>query len=721
MSIENPFVLEDDFYQRDLDFAKHWMEQNALALHKLRGISMDEAREFIKETVKPTGKRPFKDVGLNYLKRDQKTLDRAPARMGLYRYLKEAIDEGDIIAPTLTRYVHPSIKESPLVDSIDNNVAHRAINKKAYFAAQMAGDMNLAIAKDGEQTNNKLSNNALSGAHVSASTILHNKTAHSSLTSTCRITSGYGNANNEKLISGNRHYHSVDVTYNNITSIVYLTDLDAVRTIMDKYKLHYPTPKEVYDVIMDKASRYWRNKEGAAFIKEYLDKLEPVELAAILYVGDLWHIKEYNDAFMRTFIGDLIKRGEVEHPEAETIIKNADDDFKSLANQLQGNEMLGVDINRAKGQPVYGKVASTIKNVEEALLKYADFIRVFFCTKNVPASLSYFPHSLRDTVLASDTDSTIFTVQEWVKWYKGDYVMDELGNSIFAIMTFIASQNIVHILMLMSANIGVERKRLKQIAMKNEYRFDGFGVTNRTKHYYALIGCQEGNVFKEYSQEIKGVGLKSSAVPKDIMEAAADFMRKIIADTIEGKSISMIEIINKIIETEDNIYNKVKSNSSEYFTFQQIKSADSYKLAPHQSPYQHYTMWKEVFAPKYGETQPPPYTALKVNADINTPREFQTWLDGIEDRALARRFEAWCEKNGKRDVKTFYLPLDIVSAKGVPDEIFPLIDIRRIMLDNMSVFYAVLETLNISVVDKNITTLISDFAKGAIAVPNNGL
>ena len=49
--------------------------------------------------------------------------------------------------------------------------------------------------------------------------------------------------------------------------------------------------------------------------------------------------------------------------------------------------------------------------------------------------------------------------------------------------------------------------------MKNEYKFDVFVPTQVAKHYYASIGCQEGNLYKAQEPEIKGVHLKSSNAP----------------------------------------------------------------------------------------------------------------------------------------------------------------------------------------------------------------
>lgn len=712
MSTDNPFILPVTEYKRDLNFLNHYVEQSATYLSQMRGISREEAIAFVKLKIVPNAEHAFKDVPIEHTAKTP-TGDREIQSSGLASYIFDAVKNRDIIAPTLTRYIHPEILESPLVSSIDKNVANRNVNKKMMFEARARDDEALAIAKNGEQTGNKLSNNALSGAHVSASTPLFNKTGHSSLTSTCRITSGFGNANNEKLLSGNRHYWHYTVALNNIASITTNTDYEQFEAVMRKYNLHYPTNDETFDVIAFSALQYMRGEKSFKPIRDYVDKLTPIECAAVVYTGDLYHVLKFNEPFMREFISQLAKRivEPLPEDEAAAVIKAADDDFISLASQLQGPDMRGVLLRDIKGSTLYGQVAATIKNVRETLWSYQDFIHAIMVSKNVPASLAYFPASIRHCAITSDTDSTIFTVQDWIKWYRGDYILDEEGIAAMAVMVFIASQSIIHLLAMMSANIGVQEDRMFQIAMKNEYRYDVFVPTNETKHYYAIIGCQEGNVYKDYKQEIKGVHLRSSKVSKDVMAAAADQMRAICETVARGEKISITDALAHIHNQEEHIFEDVRKGNSGFFRFEQVKTAEAYQKGPSDSPYQHYTMWRDVFAPKYGETEPPPYTAMKLNSTVTTDTAFRAWLDELPDQALANRFRAWLAENNKTCIRTFLLPMNLIKGGGIPTELHPLIDMRRLAVDNMGVFYKIMETLSFHMLNEHISLLLSDHQK----------
>lgn len=739
LTVVNPFILDVDEYKRDLNFVKHYVEQMTLFLVRDKGISHDEARAFVISKLPKDEQGKLKDVPLTHTYR-KKNGDREVVTTGMMSYIQDTLKNRDILSPTFTRYVHPDIRVSPLVTSIDDKVALRNVNRRASREAQArAGGLlvevnqlesagkteeaklkkieyvrmlDLAIYKNNEQTGNKLSNNALSGAHVSSSTPLANRSAHPSLTSTCRLTSGYGNANNEKLVAGNRHYRNPSIVMNNLISIIYLTNMDELQAILTKYEMYIPTVQDVMTMVRRCSSYYWKGEDAFQYIERFVSKLEPIERAAVLYIGDLYQIKEHNPDLVRTFITQLKHRVLEPLPfeEAKKVTKEFNSDYMALVNQLQGNDMIGVTNQMAEeSNPVlYGQIAATLLNVNTVLTNYSDFIKTFLVTKNMPSSIAYLPSMIRYTAITSDTDSTIFTVQDWAKWYSGEYIVNEETIGVAACVVFIASQSITHILAMMSANLGVAKERLFQIGMKNEFRFDVFSPTQETKHYYSIYGCQDGNVLADFKTEVKGVHLRNSALPPAIMEAAANKMREICVRVSKGEKISIVEELQYVADKELEILQAIRRGDSNYFKLEKVGAADSYKQGEQAHKYVSYTLWRDVFADKYGACEVPPYTAYKVNTTITSPTVFNEWLDNMEDQNLARRFKDWMIKTGKREVKTFYLPMSIVDTVGIPDEIFSLIDTRRIIVDNVSVFYKVLETLGFYQLDDRINRLIMD-------------
>ena len=708
--MDNPFVLPKEAYKRDLNVIKHYIEQNAVYLSKMQNITVEQARDFIIKTIKPGGVREFKDPVLTRTDRPDYA-DKKIVQEGYYQYLRRAVKNQDIISPTLTTYVNPKVRQSILVNSIENNINKRKKNKKLMFKALVDGDKVAESFYNTAQTGNKLSNNALSGAQVSSSTPLCNKSSHSTLTSGCRATSGYGNANNEKLISGNRHYYNEEITRLNIISLVTNTDYEQLERCIKTFGLVYPTHEDVYACIDYSASLYWNlsPKGGAERIKDLISRLTPLECAAVVYTGDLYHIKKHNDAFMRQFVKEVGQKVyKTNLTNLDEYLSNANEDYISLAKQICDTENRGKRLEDLKDTQDYITTVATLENIYNTINKYSLFIKTFFVTENVPASLAYFPTSIRRSALMSDTDSTIFTVQEWVKWYCGDYVFSEEAMGVAAVIIFFASQSITHILAMMSANFGIGTERIHQIAMKNEYKFDIFIPTNKTKHYYALIGCREGNLFKEHELEVKGVHLKSSNVPVEIIEDAHELMKKYMSTVMRGEKISIEEIIKHVKQKELDIYQSIRKGEARFFKRFQIKQENAYKQGPYESQYVQYLLWEAIFADKYGHVPPPPFNALKINSTIESNIDFKNWLDSIQDKSMVARIEAFLAKSGKKIINTFYLPQQIIDSHGIPDEIFRVINSRKIIKDNTSVYYLMLETLGLYINDDKNNVLISD-------------
>lgn len=708
MTTENPFVLEKDAYQRDLNILKHYVDDAAAYLQISTGKPIEQCRDFVVAQLKQDGRFPFKDPVVYYLER-QENGDRVKKETTMSRYIGHSVIEQQLIAPTFTTYLNPKRNKSLLVDFIDGNVKARSKAKKAMFSAKMNGDKLLEFVKKLEQGNKKISNNSISGAHVSNSTPLFNRTAHSTLTSNCRSTSGFGNANNEKFLCGNRHYWNPKIVLNNIISIVNHTNYEKMAQAMAEWGIRHPTPEETMECITYSTNLYWRNEASLKRIQDLVYKLSPEQRSAFVYTGDLYHLAKYNDEVARGFISRLSKavREPCENP--KEVFESHREEYRVLATQFFPVEMKGMTMQKIEGKEIEQFVASTVKNIHQTVQDYRSLIEGFWVTDNVPASLAFFPESIRRAALTSDTDSTIFTVQDWVFWQHGDnpgFTPETTATA--ATMIFLAAETITHVLARMSANFGIETDRIHQVAMKNEFKFDVFVPTQVGKHYFAYISCQEGNIYSHFEKEIKGVHLKSSNVPAEIMDQAEAMMAEIMDTVISGKKISLMKMLTKVGDIEREIKRSVLAGESTYFRGAQIKTPESYTKSAEESPYQHYMLWQEVFAPKYGDAPAPPYSGVKVGVDLKSATSVKEWIANIKDRDLARRLEAWLIKNKKAGLQALLLPQENLRLYGMPEEIAMVMDTRKIIFDMTSVFYIILETLGFYCVNDNITHLVSD-------------
>lgn len=706
----DPFRLPATAYKRSINPVGDYIEQASLYLSIETGKPQEECKAFITSGL---NNRLFPDVNnpkVTYLQRNDNG-DREIQEITLMGYLKEVTGKEELLAPTMTTYLPPKQHESVLVRYIDSNVKKRSVAKKAMFAAAAAGDIEKEFFENVTQRNTKLGNNAISGAHASNSNVLYNQTAHSTLTSNCRLTSGYGNANNEKLLTGNRHYWNPYIVLNNIISIIQNTDYEKLQVIINKYNLVLPDVDQALVCVKYSTDFYWYSPAGLQWIERLLFKLTPLQRAAFVYTGDLYHIKKHNEEFIRTFITKLTRKvtGKVDNPIAT--IHDFHEDHLNFAHQICSEEMKGKgkDYKAIKDSEELQTLYLTTKNIQDTITEYFDFIQCIMVNNNVPASVGHFPDSIRRAAITSDTDSTIFTAQDWVQWYFGEIRFDPPAIAVGSAMIFLASQAIVHILAKMSKNFGIEDKRLFQVAMKNEFYFPIFIPTNVTKHYFALISAQEGNVFSKFKTEIKGVHLKSSNAPKHITKAAEEFMVSIMTRVANGEKISLAELLKHVADIERNIYNGIRNADRTYFRLGEIKNPSSYVKEKEQSPYIYHMFWQDNFAKKYGSVTEPPYQVLRVSTKLENPTEVQKWLNEMEDTSLSQSIKDWMVKYKKTALPSLLVPLDIVEASGFPKEIVEIIDSRNIVADLSKVFYLILETTGFYTMNKHRTTLISDY------------
>ena len=743
MTFVNPFIPSKDTYKRDILPIPHYVDQAAHYLNIQTGKPFQECLEFVKSSLR-NPKYGIRIPTIEFLRRMDNG-DRELEKVSLNNYLIETVKTHEIMAPTLTTYTNPKIKESILVRYIDGNVKKRGVAKKAMFAAEaevtsieeeilklkdapeqdviplklkQTAAVTRAFFEDITQRNTKLSNNAISGAHASPSTPLYNQTSHSTLTSNCRMTSGYGNANNEKLLSGNRHYWCPEVVLNNIVSITRHTDYPLLETVMNKYGLHYPTAEEVIDIILYSSDLYWHNREKMQHITSLVYNLNKEQRAAFVYTGDLYHVMKFNDEFMRKYIRSLSTKIEITDKSqyklgqpAIELVHKLPEDIMNLAHQICAKEMKsrGKDYKKMEGTLELDTLVSTAFHVADVITEYADFQRLVMVSDNVPASISHFPTSIRRSALTSDTDSTIFTVQDWVIWDNyGTIKFDDKAVALASTMIFLASQAIIHVLARMSKNAGFIDERLYQVAMKNEFFFPVFVPTNVAKHYYAIMSAQEGNVYKDYKMEIKGVHLKSSNVPKSIMGEASQLMEDIARTVAIDKKLSIIEIQKRVAKQEHLIYAGLKRGDRMYFRLGEIKNPAGYAREKEQSPYLYHMFWEECMAPKYGSYGEPPYQVLRVATRLTNPSLTAEWLKEMKDREMAERIAKWMVKYGKKELPSMQIPIAVTMVHEMPEEVQSAMNARRIVADLSKVFYLIMETLGIYVMTKHQTKLMSD-------------
>lgn len=254
-------------------------------------------------------------------------------------YLRTVNQHQLILAPSLTVYQNPKVEKSVTAIYIGENIKKRSKSKNEMFAAKEVGNSSLYAFKKNEQQTHKIKNNALSGAHCSDSTVLYLDTIHSSLTSTCRSAAGYGNANNEKVLSGNRHYWSSDVVVANVLAIINHVDFVAFAQAMDKYDLVSPTVDETMECIQFSTDFYWRDRGKTAQIHRLVSGLSDLERAAFVYTGDLHHLAKHNPSVVRTMLDEIATVPEPISGVSNAIMGTLNDEMGTMVSLLCGNRL----------------------------------------------------------------------------------------------------------------------------------------------------------------------------------------------------------------------------------------------------------------------------------------------------------------------------------------------------------------------------------------------
>jgi hypothetical protein len=692
MSEQQLFLREKEYYQRDIQPINHYLEQAAMYISKMSGDPIEQCKEFVRHVI--TSKQSgIKNPVVKFFHRGDNG-DRLVDHISLSRYIDTLVKRDLILAPTFTCYKNPTQIPSKLVGFVEGNKKRRSQAKKEGFKAKAAGNNDLFIMKDNEQKNMKNYNNSMSGAFGSKGSVFYNPTAHSSLTSTIRSVSSFGNASNERVVMGNRHYYNEDIVLYNLNCYCTEIDRDEIKQAIEHYKLHIPTVQDVMDCIEYSTRFYFQNPLAMERIQAYVEKMDDIERAAFCYIGDLYRIRVLNNDFMLEFINRLSKKctGHVEN--ALDKIWSIDEQILNYAHQIGYNDLRGKGKDYAKmPYETVCMLVLTSENIAQVLKDYDLFIKAFFLTKMVPASHAFIRSMMRRSVVLSDTDSTCFSTDDWMLWYFGKINFSEETFAVCGAVAFIATQAVSHLLAILSANINVPREMLHDLAMKNEFLWTVHMPTNVAKHYAAWTVVQEGNVFANPSLEIKGVHLKNSAAPPDLIKGAHAMITEILTTVSQNQPLELLKYIKRVQDIERSVMESLRSGESKYLKQSKIKDASAYSLPEDESPYQHYKLWLEVYQHAYGPINPPPFGTLIIPTKLRNRTVLKEWVDSLPNIKMREAMTEWLVRKKKNDLNTIYLPSEYVQSHGVPQEIRSIMDIEKIAIDLTLVYRIILESL----------------------------
>lgn len=611
-------------------------------------------------------------------------------------YIKTAKENNEIMAPSFTTYIHTDEKKSIHANFLDVNIAKRKSDKKNAFKFKQLGDDDKFLYYNTLQKTRKIFNNSLSGAYASKSTILYNSSAHYTLTSITRSVTSIGNAVTESLVAGNKHFKDPEVTINYVLSVISKINMKDVRVLIDKYGLHMPSPEQVMEMILYSSRIYWKDLVKEAKIKKLLDGFSKEELVAVMYVNDLWHMKKYNDSVLRTLFAGLCDKSPRQVADPLKVINEAPEGIMNMIHHTLSVEYKGMNVVYSELSPeLLNITASTTLTAIETLVLFQDLIGTFLVTDIMPPSIAHLKDMLRDSIVLSDTDSTCGSYDKWVEWYFGDIIYGHEATALSAAVMTINTQVIDHYLKIMSNNMNVGKGEIEELKMKNEYYWDIFTSTNVSKHYFANVKIQEGNVFDKPDLELKGVHLIASKANKVVRDAAYQMIDDIHTTIAGGGKLSLAKLGTNAADMERWVISEIKRGSVDIFNMDKIKEESAYKLDRIKSPYFHHMLWEEVFRDKYGTPGDPTYMVITVPTKLKSARKTREFLETIKDPIIKERLTNFLSMYGKDSVGTFRIPLMIAAERGLPEEIFEAVDVHRVVTTTVNIFYLILSSVGL--------------------------
>jgi len=684
------FKKDDNEYTLLSNTVATYMKQAALYVAKMNNIPLEEATKLVKQTVK---KSNIKNPEVKYYTKDHNG-DTYQETNKLSNYVKETIESGEIIVPSFTTYVHPTVKKSLHAEFLQDNINKRKEDKHKAFVYKQENNPDMFLYYNTLQKTRKIFNNSLSGAYAAKGTILYNASAHYTLTSMTRSVTSIGNAITETMVASNKHFKDYETTVNYITTVITTYEKDKFIRVLKKYNLHLPTPEEVHERILLSSKKYWESIKYEGKILDYLKTLSKVELAAVLYTNDMNAIKDHNDEMMRTFISTLSKRCTSGSEDNIRDINNSPEGVMNLVYHICAPDIKGmnVDFKKMAGTETLNILASTARNVTKTLIAYSDFIRACFITKIMPPTIAHIKDMFREAIVLSDTDSTCGAYDKWIEWYFGKIVFNDEAVGVSAAVMTITTQVIDHYLKMFTSHMNIPPENRDLIKMKNEYFWDLFTSTNVSKHYFANVRIQEGSVFAVPDLELKGVHLIASKVNKEIRDIAYGMIDYIHTTLSSGGKISLNKMATLTADTERKIIEDIKNGKTDIFKLEKLKEESAYKLDRTKSPYIHHLLWEYVFKDKYGDPGEPTYMVVNIPTTLSSKRTTQEYLDKLEDREIAERLREFMDKYKKDNIGSFRVPLNIVAGKKLPEEIYQAVNFYKVVTSNLNIMYLILES-----------------------------
>jgi len=680
--------------------------QNIVSYIKTMNPNMSEdlIKTFVTNYIKENMQRPTIEIidHPSYGNAELKTVD-------LYDHVRK--HQYKLITPCGTIYQTPDIKESFLKVKINKNLAKRKKLKNEMLRAGEIGDEITASKANYGQSQVKINTNAIPGAHGSEFNCLSDVANYNGVTSTARHGVMCGYAHTEKFISGNFYFPDIEHIINYCICLKRIFNREQVENVVNKFNLYIPTVKDIVDHFLQSTQFYIRKEFIESDIYDLISKFDNMERCFIFYASCLKNIVMFNTEFFLPYLDKFFDR--------DNLIIDNDVNIKKI-NDFKGdlkNVITSLNSDLIDNLPLEDAIKDNHPNVRNLITigdrmlnhtdEIQDIISTFITIDMDVADAMGHPNMIRRCVIASDTDSVIFTVQDWVKWYTGHYLQfSKKAFNINAFVVFMLSMSIEHLFARLSTSFGIVGKDAERIIMKNEFLYPIMLNTPLPKHYIGLITIQEGKILAKIKLDIKGLTLRSSAHCLETRTSTNKFIDYVLDGATKTGSLSAEETFMFVYEHEQTVYKSLLNGDKTFLTVTPINEKEQY-TDPLVSKYFYYLFWSEVFAEEYGEFLLPSKGHVVHLLNKGKSIKSEAYLNYLKEKneKLYIKLVNFFDKYPNKNISFIIFPS---SIKKIPEIFIPLINYRRIVFDNSTPHYLIIRSLGIPFGDSKVGTIISD-------------
>jgi len=700
----NIFEVEYKDIKRRMSPLSTYINTNALYVSKKYNVSLDDAKKCIKKAIVKKG---FKDPLVYLYEKDLETLDKKDTTIPLSKFLSTIEAEKLTIAPSFTCYTKVKHDGSPWrsvhARMLNVNKKMRSHHKKLSREAKSKGDFVEADIQKTIDASKKMSNNGYSGASCQLHSPLATHSSHYTFTSATRVSTSTANVIAESMVSGYRSYYSPNDVLMHWNALLYCYNKDAVQIAIDTYGLKIPTPEDLMDMVVYSKYHYWHNDDEEKRIYDYAKKLTDLDRTAILYTFDMYHLIKLNKFVMDKLVDEISVVRPNTHSDY-SIVDTAEEFEVNLMYHILSDRLVnkGLDLSVHKGTELGNLISSTLYNIHNGLDGLSQISDAFFKSEVLPPNIATYKKVIRRGVSLSDTDSSneIYARLRDMRYGKG------FGHNITSIgyvasLGAILANVTVTALSILTKNMNVDEDKSPELNMKQEYYFPLFAPTVSSKHYLSVSHIVEMLISIEDQMDYHGVALLSGNIDKRQNEFKEKIGDMIIKATNKGIKINPFLLIEDVKKLEKEIEDKILNLDQSVLVYSDIKEKGSYKN-PHSSPYLHNLLYKEVFESKYGECPKLPYVSVNIPLKLGSKKKISDFILSISDDGISNDFANFILKYNKKQLNTIRLPLDIVTNKGIFEELVSIIDTKKIILSQMSSIRLVLAILNININDNEL-------------------